>query len=50
MAWNETKQKIVNSQAPDETVHIAQEEELGGFLFELDGLRKLQEPFYTISS
>ena len=43
MAWHEAQQMIIDLQAPDETIHIAQEEELGGFVYDLDGLQKLQE-------
>ena len=43
MEWNEAQQMIIDLNAPDETIHISQEEELGGFVFDLDGLRKLQE-------
>ena len=43
MVWNEAQQMIIDQLAPDETMHIAKEEELSGFVFELDGLRNLQE-------
>ena len=38
MEWNEAQQMIIDLNAP-----ISQEEELGGFVFDLDSLRKLQE-------
>ena len=37
MAWSETHQMIIDEQAPDETIHIATEEELGGFFLILMG-------------